>query len=883
MLPRLVSLFRNLLRRRAVERDLSDEVASYLQLLVEEKVAAGMAPAAARRAARLEMEGEELAKENVRDVRAGARLELIAREVRYAFRGLRRAPGFTALALLTLVIGIGGNTVIFSLVDALLLKPLPFPEPDRLVAVLESSQDDLEGGSLVTAPNYLDWEQRNRVFDRMALFEYLGFNLSGTGESEAVGGVRTTSGLFTVLGVAPMLGRGFLPSDDQPGSPNVVVLSHRLWRRRFGADSSLIGRAVRINQQPYAVIGVMPPGFAFPSPGQDLWTSIGFNEEDRGRGSHSFLSVARLSEGVSFERARAEIHAIGRQLREEYPKDNAGEGVNVLRMRDLWTTDLKSILRTLFVAVGLVLLISCVNIASLLLARGAARRRELAVRVAIGGSRGRIVGQLVTEGILLATIGAAISLGIATIVLGRLDSVLPDAFRNVPFRDLTTASMSLNVFLFATGVALFGGTISALIPALHVLPTGPAEVLKEGESKGATSRRGRRLRNALVTVEVALALVVLAATGLLVTSIRRVLAVLPGIQPTNVATLGMALPQADFYGLPVRGQYCDALTREATAVPGVVAVGAVSHIPLSGSNAGRSFVIEGRPDPGPGKAPSSNYGVSCPGYFEAMGIPVRTGRDFNREDVVAAPQVVIVNEALAHRFFPGEDPLGKRIKLGRFESSGPWLTVVGVAGDVRHLGLAVQVEPYFYRPYSQAAWPIMYAVVRTAPAGSGGFEPVRKALGRIEPEQPIGTPVLMADVVDRSIGYLRFPTQLFTAFAVMAMLLAAAGIFGVASESVAQRTRELGIRKAVGAAPASVYALIVGQSMRPVLWGIGLGVMGAAAATRLLKGLLFEVQPTDGPTFIIAALVLVAVAVSAVLIPARRAARLDPVAALRRD
>jgi predicted permease len=884
-LRRFLRAIRNLLGIRRVERDLSDEVASYEELLAAEQAAAGLEPEAARRAAHLELGSADAVKEEVRDVRAGALIEQLLRDVRYAFRTLGRSKGFTAFTVLTFAVAIGGLTVIFSLVNALLLKPLPYPESNRLVMVLETGTGRAVGarGHTSAAPNYFDWQRQNSVFERMALYEYNGYNLAEGGEPEQVGGIRVTGGVFDVLRVAPMLGRGLIPADDEEGSPRVVVLSHRLWQRRFGADSSLVGRNILINREAWQVVGVMPPGFAFPSQWQQLWVPIGLNAEDQGRGAHSFWAIARLKDGAGLEAARAELRTIGDRLAAEYPATNTGETVNVFPMRELWMGDVKETLRTLLIAVGLVLLIVCANIASLLVARNTARRREIAARMALGGSRGRIVRQLVSESLVLSLGGAVVGLGLAAFGVKALLALLPPGLRNVPFRDLSSVSLDASVFAVAVLAAVVVGVVAGLAPALTTLPAEPAEILRESGARSATSRRGGRLKSVLVGVEVALAVVVLVSAGLLIASIRKLHRVAPGLDPTNVIAQEIVLPQPDFYGPAARITFCADVAREVRAVPGVVSVSAVSHRPLSGANAGRSFVLEGAPDPGPADLPVASYGVVCPGYFTTMGIPFHSGRDFGEADRATAPPVVVINQQLAERWFPSQDPVGRRIKLGRFDSPGPWITIIGVTGDVRHGGLQQAPEPYLYAPYQQAAWPQMSVMVRAATNPLGLVRPVREALARAVPGEAIGGAQTMEEVLDGSLGHLRFPMVLFSLFAAMALALAALGCFGVASQAVVQRRRELGIRIALGARAVQVYRMVVGQAMLPVLCGLAAGIAGAVAFTRVLQGLLYEITPTDPAILMLGSAVLAVATILACLLPAHRASRVDPATVLREE
>jgi len=878
---RFRSWLRRLLRRGAAERELDEELSSYLDHLIDEKIAAGTPPEAARRAARLEMGAVDDTAEQVRDARAGAGFDRLVRDLRFAARSFRRTPGFTALALGMLALGIGGNAVVFSLVNAVIFRPLPYPEPDRLVMVLEAPADNSEDFYIVAGSNYRDWTRLSRSFQSMALYEYLPFNLSGDTEPEAVGGLRTTSGLFEALGVAPALGRGLLPSDDVPGAAKVVMLSDRLWRRRYGADSGLVGGTVRINQEPYTVVGVMPRDFAFPSTSEEVWVPMGEAPEDQSRGSHSFFAMGRLADGVGFSDALTEMRAIGDRLREEYPVANRGETATVIPMADFWTKELTATFRLLFLAVGLVLLIACANVANLLIARGATRHRELAVRLALGGSRRVVQAQLLTESALLALAGSAVGLALAWATIPVLLQVLPAAIRNVPFRDLSTISLDWWVVTFTALIGIATALLSGLVPTFQVLPTSAGQVLKDREGRGATARGGHRLRKSLVSVEVALALVVLAAAGLLIGSMRRTLDVEPGFVPEGAMALQVQLPQPDFYGPAARTTFCDEVTTQVSGIVGVTAVSAVSMVPLSGANATRGFVVEGEPEPAPGATPSANYGVACAGHLGALGIRLIEGREFSSSDRANTPYVAILNEEAVRRYFPSGDPVGQRIKFGRFDSSSPWMTVVGVSADVRHLGLNRPISPYVFRPYTQAAWPWMNVVVRADGNPMPLAQPVRAALSRIGPEQPIQQAVPLTAMVERSVGYLRFPMLLFTAFAVMAMSLAALGIAGVAAQTVAQRTREFGIRRAVGATTPELYRLVIAGALAPVAVGLVIGIAGGIATTRLLRGLLYGIAPTDLRTFGAVAALLALVGVAASLVPARRAASLDPAVVLR--
>lgn len=878
----LKHLLRNLLRRRHVDQDLDAEVDAYEEHLVAEKTAAGMPESAARRQARLDLGGRDAVKEAVRDRRAGAPIEQLLRDLRYAVRTLARSPTFTIFTLLTFALSIGGMSVIFTLVNAVFLKPLPYDRPDQLVMVLEASVEQPDNGFSVAAPNFVDWEKQNDVFQRMALYEYLGFNLSGDGEPEQVGGLRVSSGILGVLGVRPILGRGFTPADDSGSTGHVVVISHRLWARRFASDSAIVGRTIRLNQEPWVVIGVLPEAFAFTSRGQQVFVPIQLSREDNSRGSHSFFAVARLKDGVSVRQADAAMRVIGDRLARQYPDVNDGETAIAFPMRELWVQDTSETLQALMVAVALVLLIASANVAGLLVARGNARRREIAARLALGGTRRRVVSELVTESVVLAVVGAALGLVLALIGVRELIGILPQGMRSVPFRSITTVTLDFTVYAFAAITAILAGIAAGLPAALSVLPRDLSAALRDGSARGATGRRGQRLRGALVGFEVALAIVVLVGAGLLVSSIRRLQRVPPGLDPHHVMALNVELPQPDFYGPAVRTGWCDGLQRELGALPGLRSVSAISHVPLTGANAGRSFVIEGLPDPG-NSLPNTWFGTACPGYFRTMGIAMKAGRDFTSDDRAGVPQVAVINETFRKRYFGDGDPIGRRVKLARFDTDAPWLTIVGVVDDVRHSGLQRELYPYLYATYPQNAWPRMSVMIRTEGNPLDLGQAARQALLKVAPEQPVGDAATMEVILDNSLGHLRFPMTLFSLFGLMAALLAALGVFGVATQAVLQRRRELGIRLALGAKASQLYGLVVRQVMAPVVFGMLFGVVGALTGTRVLRNLLYKIEPNDPRTISLGAVALGVVALVACLVPARRAARVDPAIVLRED
>jgi len=803
-------------------------------------------------------------------------LAAFGRDLAYGVRLLASRPAFTAVAVLTLALGIGANTAIFSVVHSMLLAPLPFPDPGRLVMMWESDAADETARFIVAAPNFQDWSRESRSFTHTAIWEDLSFNIAGGSDPEQVPGLRVSSTVFPMLGVAPQFGRTFTPEEDAPGHA-VVVISDGLWRRRFAARQDVLGQTTRLNGQPYEIIGVMPPSFAFLQRSYAVWVPIAFTEQDEGRGSHSFYAAARLKPDVAFDAARAEMRTIGSRLEKQY-EWNKGESATITPMTDLGIEQVRRTLYALVGAVGMVLLIACVNVANLLLAQAVARNREFAIRAALGAGRGRLASQMLAEGLLLALAGGAAGAGLAWSGTAALAGTLPASIRFAPFREVRTVPLDPAVLAFTLGLAAITGILFSLAPMLGARGYAGASL----KARGATARF-TAMRHALVAIEVALAVIVLAGAGLMIKSVTRLIAVDPGLTPHHVLTMNIALPQADTYGPPVRTTFCDDVQREVGALPGVASVAAISHLPLSGANAGRTFTIEGRPAPSATEGPSASYRLTCPGYFKTLGIPILRGRDFTSADSVNAADAVIVNETAASRYWPNQDPVGQRLKLGPPASENPWMTVVGVARDVRHFGLDSEARREMFRPYSQAVWPRMTITVRTATEPLAMAQMVRSALARIDPDQPVSRVRSMDQVIEESIGSRRFPMLLLALFSAVALVLTATGVYGVVSYVVSQRMREMGIRMALGARAAQVIRLVLRRSLAPIGAGIAVGVAGSLAASRLLTALLFHVEPGDPAVLGGIVLLLGASAVAACIVPARRAASVDPLVVLREE
>jgi predicted permease len=808
-------------------------------------------------------------------------------DLRYGSRMLLKNPGFTLVAIVTLALGIGANTTIFSVINSLLLKPIPFPDADRLVLVWQSHVNNPNNRNIVSAPNYWDWRRQNDVFAEMAIFDSpgKGYDLSGEGEPERVSGARVSAGFFDVLGAKPRLGRTFLLEEEQPGKHQVVVLSDGLWRSRYNSDPAIVGKTIKVDSENHTVIGVMPPDFEFQffSPIWQLWVPVAYTRGDQDRTSNSYFCLARLKSGVTMEQARAQMNAIGLSLAQQYPQDNAGMTVRLDPIVEFGVESQQMTLLTLLAVAGFVLLIACVNVANLLMARGATRSREFAIRSALGASRARTIRQLLTESLLLAFAGGLSGILIAAWSSNLLLKVLPGNLRAIPFRSINSTeglAIDYKVLAFTWLVTCLTGIIFGLAPALIFSKRNVNEFLQEG-SRGTTGGAAR-LRQGLVILEVALALVVLTGAGLMIQSMARLLNVAPGFDPHNVLVMSMSLPQENlYYGPPGNPQFAHDLQEHVGSIPGVVSVSAVSQLPLGGGGAGRGFVIEGQPDPGSENQPAAGYRVICPNYFRTMGIKLISGREFTERDSQNAPGVIVISEAMAKQFWPNEVPLGKRIKIGFFNSGNPWLTIVGIAQDVKHGGLDRRTFPTFFRPYSQAAWPTMTLVVRTASSPGAFINPIKQALARFEPDRAASGIRTMDEVLYDSVGSRRFPMMLLVAFSLMALTLAAVGISGVVGFAVSQRTREIGIRMALGARKGQVIRLVLNRSMIAALIGVSVGLAASFGLTRFLTGLLFEVKPMDPVVLGSAALLLAVVAFVACYLPARRATKVDPMIALR--
>jgi putative ABC transport system permease protein len=875
----------NFLARDKRDEELAREMDAHLEHETELNVARGMSRENARDAAKRKLGNETRVREDVYEMNTLGWLDSMWQDLKYGARTLRKSPGFTLVAVLTLALGIGANTVIFSVINATMLRPLPFKDAQQLVLIFRSDQQNrLNDLGIDSKPDFEDYVGQADAFSSAALFDAsrIGYNFAEGTRPERLQGVRITSDFFKTFGVQPMLGREFTKAEEPQGADHEVILSYRVWQRRYNSDPDILGKSVRIDGVGHTVVGVMPQDFIFQfwgNPG-DVFIPVGYTQGDQMRGSHSFAVVARMKPGVTLAQADAEEDAIGRRLAAQYPDSNAGTTATALSLDRQGVDDVRSVLMVMFYVVGFVLLIACVNVANLSLARAATRRKEIAVRRALGAGRLRVVRQLLTESLLLAGLGCAAGLLLAYASLALIARALPDQLKDLPFRPIESIPMDGRVFAFALVLSCVTAVLFGIAPAFSAERTDASDALKSGGGRGATLMQGR-LGRGLVAAEVALAFVVVVSAGLLVDSIVRVLRVDPGYTAKNVLTMNLSTPQTEiFYGPPVNERFCQQVSEALEAIPGVEHASAVSHLPLQG-NAGRGLQLEGQSFDKPEDQPGAGYMIACPGSFAALGVKVIEGRDFTSGDTTTATPVTIVNETMAKKWWPKESAVGRRIRIGRAKLNEPWMTIVGVIGDVRQGGLSNPVHPVFYRPFPQAGWPQMSIVAKTAMRPAAVEDAAKRAMTQALPETPVSDVRSLDEVLRDSVSYRMVPTMVLSSFALLALLLAAVGIAGVVSYGVSQRTQEIGIRMTFGASARDVLAMIVSGSMRWVLVGVVVGVAGALAATRLLTDLLFGVKAWDPWVLVGVAALLAGVAFVASWWPARRATRVDPMVALR--
>ncbi|HYY56001.1 MAG TPA: ABC transporter permease [Pyrinomonadaceae bacterium] len=811
----------------------------------------------------------------------------LLQDLRYGLRMLLKSPAFTAVAVLALALGIGANTAIFTVVNAVLLKPLPYPQPERVVRLWgTNTQQSVPSGAgeyydfNISTNDFADWRAANHVFESIAVFSSFGsVTLTGRDEPVRLRCPVVSTEFFNVLGVHPALGRFFLPEEEQQGKHRVVVLSYGTWQSRFNADPNIVGQTLTLTGNSYTVVGVAPKDFEHPRPNPaaepEMWRPVALELEPGERNNHWLHAIARLKPGVTVEQAQAEMNLINGQLERQYPDSNTGRGIRLGSLHDSMVGNIRSALSVLFGAVGFVLLIACANVANLLLARSSTRQREMAIRTALGASRLRVIRQLLTESVLLSLMGGALGMLIA---LWATDLLVGLSGGEIP--RLGAIGVDGRMLLFTAMVSLLTGIVFGLAPALEASRPDLNVSLKEG-GRVATGRGRQRFRQALIVSEVALSLVLLVGAGLMMKSFWRLQHVELGFNPDNLLVMDMALPQTRY---PERSQaalFQQRLVERINALPGVASAASVSILPLSGGNSCDGTTIEGRAAASPADIPCVEVRDISPGYFRTMGVPLLRGRALDEHDNADAPPVVVVNESFVRRLFPGEDPIGKRINHSAPDGPQVWREIVGVVGDIRHFGPDSEARPEFYQPQMQAPSWGTALVVRSSSDPTNLAAAIRGEVRAMDKDLPLYNLKSMGELVSESVAQPRFRTLLLALFAAVALLLSATVLYGVMNYWVTQRTREIGVRMALGAQSRDVLRMVVGQGMVLAVIGVGVGIVAAFALTRVINNLLFNVSATDPWTFIAVPLALCAVAFVASYIPARRATKVDPMIALR--
>ena len=812
-------------------------------------------------------------------------MNTLLQDIRFGLRMLLKSPSVSIVATIALALGIGANTAIFSVVNAVLLRPLPFPDPDALVAVFESDTQRGQVRGSHSYPNFMDMRSQNTVFEHVASYHGADYILTGHGESMRLQGSVVTADLFPLLGVAPMLGRTFLPDEDKPSeNGRVAILSQALFQKRFNSDPSILNQAITLDGRPFTVVGVMPASFEFPIQNEpvDLWTSIagdasGKEPVTQQRGAHFLSVIGRLKSGVTKEQAQAELTTIAARLEQQYPNTNTHKSLHIDSALTALVGDIRPALLILLGAVACVLLIACANVANLLLARATSRHKEMAIRTALGASRMRVVRQLLTESVLLSLVGGAVGLLLAVwwsdllVALGKDD--IPRAVH---------VGIDWRVLGFTLGVSVITGLIFGLAPAHHSTKSELVESLKDGGRGTSEGARRNGVRNLLVVSELAVAVVLLVVAGLLIQSLWRLQNVNSGLQPHNVLTFNVAVPEIK-YNTDRQSQFFIDLKSRLETTPGVQSASTIYPLPLSGDRFVISFEIEGRPM-APKDHPSADFFTTGAGYFRAMGIPLIKGRDFDDRDKHGSTPVIIVTETFARQFFPNEDPIGKRIKPGISsieDEDSQMREIVGVVGDVRNRSLNTESKPAYYVPQTQVPFSQMIGVVKTTGEPHSLITAVTKDVAAMDSDVPLFAVKSMDEYLSASVAAPRFNTTLLSIFAAVALVLTIVGLYGVMSYSVVQRTNEIGIRLALGAQSRDVLLMIVKQGSKLILLGLAIGLAGAFAATRVIASLLFGVTTKDPFTFVAAAVVLAIVALLACYVPAWRATKVDPLEALR--
>jgi putative ABC transport system permease protein len=804
----------------------------------------------------------------------------LIQDLKYGFRALVKAPAFTAFAVGVLALGIAANTSIFSFANTVLLRPLPYREASQLVTVWEDASSIGFPSNTPAPGNFHDWKEQNRVFQDMAASRNLSLSLTGGAVPEEIFGRQVSWNLFRVLGVQPVLGRDFVAEEDNANAGDVAVLSHALWRQSFGSDPQIVGKKIELDNEKYTVIGVMPQGFEFPDRTSAIWIPLAFSNEQATNHHRHFLQVvARLRPGVTVAQANADLASISRDLAEKYPDSNTHIGAYAVPLRLDRVGSLRLAIYVLLGAVGFVLLIACANVANLLLARAAGRQREFAVRMALGAGRQRILRQLLTESLLLAALAGFVGILLSFWGSALLSRLVP---AGVPLA--SGSGIDVRVFLFSVCVSMATGVLFGIMPALRLSGINLSDALKQAGGRSGLGARGKYTRDVLVVVEVALAMVLLTGAGLMLQSFAKLRTVNPGFRSENVLTLRVPLPSPKYEAMQKRTAFYDQVLERINRVPGVVAAGFTSWVPLTNRGGSSEFTVEGRPALAPGEFNDANLRVISKDYIRAMSMPLKAGRSFTGEERQDSPLALLVNQTMARQFWPGENPLGRRIKLADYATASPWFTVVGMVGDVHQMGLDVPPRTEMYIPYSQYEYfAPEYLAVKTSGDPSLLATAIRDQIWAVDKDQPVADIMPMQAILDEELAPRKSQAAILGGFSGLALILACLGIYAVLSYAVAQRTQEIGVRMALGAQPADVLRIIIGQGFALTLTGVLIGLVGALILTRVLAKLLYGVSSADPFTFVGLAAVLTCVALVACYLPARRAMRVDPMVALRHE
>jgi len=864
----LLRRWRALTHKNELDHELDEEMQFHLQRDMERNVKSGMNAEDARYAALKSFDRFEQSKEECRSARGVGFIENVVRDVSYSLRVLLKSYAFTIVVVLTLALGIGANTAIFSFANGILLRPLPYPQSDRL-AVLEETSPGIQNMG-VSYPNFLDWRDQNTVFESIAAYGQSRFSMTLGGEAAEIRCSRVSYGLFELLRVPPQLGRTFTRNEDRPEEDGVVILGYDLWQKYFAGDPNVIGKQVPVSGRTRTVIGVMPRGFRFPEVSQ-LWVPLALTTQIYTRNDHGLEAIARLRDGVSVAQAQSEMHSIAARLDELNPLTNKGLDVRVTSLHENLSGNYRDALLILLGVVGFVLLVACVNVANLMLARATARQKEFALRAALGASRWRIVRQLLFESLLLAVFGGVLGFVLSVGALRLLLTAIPF---DLPV--WMNFSIDLRVLGFTLGITLLTGLIFGVVPALQTSRVDLNDTLKEA-ARGSSGGRSRA-RSLLVVAEIAMSLVLLVGAGLMVQSFLRLRSVNIGLDTKNVLTAALITPRAK-YKASERAALIKQIVTQVSSLPGVESASATATLPLNGNNWGRGLTVEG--NAATDQTPMVQHTVVTPGYFRTMGITLLAGRDFNDSDTKDSPDVTIIDERLARLYWPNQSPIGKRVRFGPREDNEPWHTIVGVVSKIRHQRMQEETDPSVYLPHQKVPTGGMTLVARTSSNPHDFVRALRREVAQLDPDVAVSEVATMDEVVAESIWQPRLYAMLFAVFAGGALLLALIGIYGVMAFLVQTRTHEIGIRMALGASARDVFRLIVGRGMTLTAVGVVIGVAGAIALTRLMHSLLFNTSTTDPFIFILISAVLSLAAFFACYLPARRAARVDPLIALR--